>query len=90
MLERTIDEWAALDVSELCDAEIRLAHVELRRMIDRLEAVDARVLAGVHQRMIHVGDGSPSAAAWSQAQTGSGCRARGRRCSRVWRVRRCR
>jgi hypothetical protein len=49
MLERTIDEWAALDVSELCDAEIRLAHVELRRMIDRLEAVDARVLAGVHQ-----------------------------------------
>jgi hypothetical protein len=69
-LERTIDEWAALDVSELCDSEIRLAHVELRRMIDRLEAVDARVLAGVHQRMIHLGDGSPSAAAWSQAQTG--------------------
>jgi Domain of unknown function (DUF222) len=70
MSERTIDELAALEVSELCDSEIRVAHVELRRMIDRLEAVDARVLASVHQRMIHLGDGSPSAAAWSQAQTG--------------------
>jgi hypothetical protein len=70
MLERTIDELAGLDVSELCDSELRVAHVELRRMIDRLEAVDARVLASVHQRMIHLGDGSPSAAAWSQAQTG--------------------
>jgi hypothetical protein len=59
MLERTIDALAALDVSKLCDSEIRVAHVELRRMIDRLEAVDARVLAAVHQRMIHVGDGSP-------------------------------
>jgi hypothetical protein len=70
MLEGTIDELAALDVSELCDSELRLAHVELRQMIDRLEAVDARVLAAVHQRMIHLGDGAPSAAAWSQAQTG--------------------
>jgi hypothetical protein len=65
-----LEEFLDIDVSSLCDSEIRIAHVELRRMIDRLEAADARVLAAVHHRTIHLGDGSPSAPAWSQAQTG--------------------
>jgi Domain of unknown function (DUF222) len=64
------EEFVGIDVSSLCDSEIRVAHVELRRMIDQLEAADARVLAAVHHRTIHLGDGSPSAPAWSQAQTG--------------------
>jgi hypothetical protein len=69
-LAYSFEELVGIDVSSLCDSEIRIAHVELRRMIDSLEAADARVLAGVHHRTIHLGDGAPSTPAWSQAQTG--------------------
>jgi hypothetical protein len=70
MSERTIDELAALDVSLLCDSEIRETFLELRRDIDRREAVAARLLAGLHGRGIPAGDGASSTPAWSQTQTG--------------------
>jgi hypothetical protein len=70
MLERTIDELAALDVSALCDSEIRETFVALRRDIDRLEASAARLLATVHGRGIPAGDGASSTSAWAQSHTG--------------------
>src|SRR4051794_25880392 len=37
-----------LDVSALCDSEVRERFVEVRGLIDRLEASAARLLAAVH------------------------------------------
>jgi hypothetical protein len=69
ILERTIDELAALDVSSLCDSEMREVLLDLRRDIDRREAVAARLLAGLHGRGIPAGDGASSTPAWMQSQT---------------------
>jgi Domain of unknown function (DUF222) len=70
MLERTVEELAALDVSVLCDSEIREIFLDLRRDIDRREAVAARLLAVLHGRGIPAGDGASSTPAWVQSQTG--------------------
>jgi hypothetical protein len=70
MLERTIDELAALDISVLCDSEIRETFIELRRENDRREAVAVRLLVALHGRGIPAGDGASSTPAWVQFQTG--------------------
>jgi Domain of unknown function (DUF222)/HNH endonuclease len=69
-LSRAVDELVDIDLSALCDSEIRETYVELRRDIDRQEAFAAKLLAGVHHRGIPSGDGAASTAVWSQWQTG--------------------
>ena len=52
-----IERLAAVDVSTLCDAEIRETFLALRRDIDRREAVAAMYLAAVDGRGIAAGEG---------------------------------
>jgi hypothetical protein len=70
LAERTVDELVDVDVAMLCDSEVRDAYVETRRVIDRLEAAAARLLAVAYHRTIPLGDGASSTPAWAQAQTG--------------------
>src|SRR3954451_12624624 len=65
-----LEELVDLDVSRLCDSEVRERFVEVRGLIDRLEATAAALLAAVHHPAIPLGDGAASAATWAQAQTG--------------------
>jgi hypothetical protein len=60
----------ALDLSELCDSEIRERFIEARREIDRLERYAAGLLVSVSGRGIPSGDGASSTPAWVQLQTG--------------------
>src|SRR4051794_24463375 len=65
-----LGEFFDLDVSALCDSEVRERFVEVRGLIDRLEATASALLAAVHRRGIPLGDGAASAPLWAQAQTG--------------------
>jgi hypothetical protein len=53
----TTDELERLDLSMLCDAEIREAFIEVRRENDRREAAAARLLVAVHGRRVPSGEG---------------------------------
>src|SRR5260221_9766599 len=66
----TCEELLDIDVSALCDSEIREAFFENRRLSDRLEASAALLLAAAHRRGLPAGDGASSTAAWANAQTG--------------------
>ena len=66
----TIDELEALDLSLLCDSEIRETFIELRRENDRREAVAARMLVALHGRGVPKGEGASSTPMWVQVQTG--------------------
>ena len=69
-LTRAVDELVAVDVSTLCDSEIRETLIAVRRDMDRQDAFVARLIAAVHHRTIPLGDGSSSTPAWVQSQTG--------------------
>src|SRR5260221_3206606 len=66
----TCEELLDIDVSALCDSEIREAFFENRRLSDRLEASAALLLAAAHRRGLPAGDGASSTAAWANAPTG--------------------
>src|SRR5450755_1177722 len=68
-LGSVVDELVDVDVSGLCDSEVRERFVEVRREIDRLECYAATLLVGVHGRGIPSGDGASSTPAWVQLQT---------------------
>jgi hypothetical protein len=66
----TCEELIDVDVSTLCDSEVREAFFENRRLSDQLEASAARLLASAHHRGLAASDGASSTAAWARAQTG--------------------
>jgi hypothetical protein len=68
-LGSVVDELVDVDVSGLCDSEIRERFVQARREIDRLERYAACMLVSVHGRGIPSGDGASSTPAWVQFQT---------------------
>ncbi len=59
-----------VDLSSLCDSELRETFIDVRRGIDRAEAFAARLLVAIAGRGIPAGDGASSAPAWAQLQTG--------------------
>ena len=59
-----------LELSALCDSEIREMYLAQRRKIDRDEAFAAELLAVLHGRGIPAGDGASSTPVWVQSQTG--------------------
>jgi hypothetical protein len=65
-LSRVVDELAEIDISTWSDAAIAEEFIALRRDLDRLEAVAARLLVGVHDRLVPFGDGASSTPAWAQ------------------------
>jgi hypothetical protein len=69
-LTRVVDELVDVDVSMLCDSEIREAYVASRRNADRQACFEARLLAAAHLRGIPAGDGASSTPVWAQWQTG--------------------
>src|SRR5579862_8310286 len=69
-LSSAVDELVDVDVTGLCDGEIRERFIEARREIDRLESYAARMLVGAHGRGIPAGEGASSTPAWVQLQTG--------------------
>jgi hypothetical protein len=69
-LSSVVDELVDVDVSGLCDSEIRERFIEARREIDRLERYAAALLVGVHGRGIPSGEGASSTPVWVQFQTG--------------------
>jgi hypothetical protein len=69
-LSSVVDDLVDVDVSGLCDSEIRERFIEARREIDRLESYAAGLLVAVHGRGIPAGDGASSTPAWVQFQTG--------------------
>jgi len=69
-LAQAVDELVGLDVSMMCDSEIRETLIAARREIDRQEAFVATLMVAVHRRGIPAGDGATSTPAWVQWQTG--------------------
>ncbi len=69
-LREVVDGFAAIDVSSWPDAAISDTYVDLRREIDRLECVAARLLVAVADRGVPYTSGATSVAAWSQWHTG--------------------
>jgi Domain of unknown function (DUF222) len=69
-LTRAVDGFVDADVSLMCDSELRETYNTVRREIDRLGSLEARLLAGVHGRGIPSSDGASSTAVWVQWQTG--------------------
>jgi hypothetical protein len=58
------------DLESLTDAGLADTFIEVRREIDRLESVAARLVAGVEGRGIPYSQGATSVAAWAQWHTG--------------------
>ncbi len=69
-LSLAVDELADVDLSTWSDAAIADEFVALRRDLDRLEAVAARLLVGVHDRLVPFGDGASSTPGWAQWRAG--------------------
>src|ERR1700694_3843026 len=69
-LTAAVDELVEIDVSMLCDSEIRETYLGVRRDIDRQEAFAAQLLAAAHRRGIPAGDGASSTPAWAQTKAG--------------------
>jgi hypothetical protein len=69
-LSLAVDELAGIDLSTWSDAAIADEFVALRRDLDRLEAVAARLLVGVHDRLVPFGEGASSTPAWAQWRAG--------------------
>jgi hypothetical protein len=70
VLAQAVDELVGIDVSTMCDSEIRETLIAARREIDRQEAFVATLMVAVHRRGIPAGDGASSTPAWVQWQTG--------------------
>jgi hypothetical protein len=69
-LRAAVDEFAAVDLTAWPDAAIADTFIEVRREIDRLEHVVAKLLAGVADRKIALAIGASSTPAWAQWRTG--------------------
>jgi hypothetical protein len=69
-LSSVVDELVDVDVSGLCDSEIRERFIEARREIDRLESYAACLLVSAHGRGVPAGEGASSTPAWVQFGTG--------------------
>ncbi len=69
-LREVVDQFAGIDASNWPDVAVADTFIELRREIDRLECVAARLLVAVEGRQIPHGDGATSVFAWSQWRTG--------------------
>jgi Domain of unknown function (DUF222) len=65
-----IDALIDADLSSWPDAAIADMHIALRRDIDRREAVAAKLLVGVHDRLVAFGEGASSTPAWAQWRSG--------------------
>jgi hypothetical protein len=69
-LSAAVNELVEIDISTWSDAAIAQEFIALRRDMDRLEAVAARPLVGVHERLVPFGDGASSTPAWAQWKAG--------------------
>ena len=69
-LAATVSRLAGTDLSACPDGLLAEAFIDLRREVDRLEALAARVLVAVEGRTIPYGEGAVSVAAWAQWRTG--------------------
>ncbi len=69
-LRDVVDGLTATDVGSWPDAAIVDTYIDLRREIDRLECVAARLLVAVEGRGVPYSSGATSVSAWSQWQTG--------------------
>ena len=69
-LAAVIDDLATLDVSSWSDTAIADEFIALRKSQDRLDAIAARLLVGVGDRLIPVGEGACSTPTWAQWRTG--------------------
>src|SRR4051794_32537456 len=69
-LREAVDLVASLDCAECVDAALADTFIEVRREIDQLEALAARLLVNVEGRGIPFGEGASSTSAWSQWRTG--------------------
>jgi hypothetical protein len=69
-MREIIDEWAEVDPAELCDAALASELLALRKQMDRLEGVFARLAVVAHRRGVGAADGSQSTAAWLRWRAG--------------------
>jgi hypothetical protein len=69
-LSLAVDDLVGIDLSTWSDAAIADEFIALRRDLDRLEAVAARLLVGVHERLVPFGAGASSTPAWAQWRAG--------------------